>query len=286
MTMADGTAQTTPRMPRGNAARIALGTLTAVPAGADWNAPQARQAVGWYTGVGWLVGATATAVPFLARAMGWRGKAAAIIGVIILGVLVAATRLMQYDAIADAADGILGGSDASQRLEIMDDSSVGAFGATMVAFTIAAEGAALTGIVQTTAWYAIMLGAVLSNFGAAFALWTIKPARKTGMAASVAGRPEATTVLIALIFLAMLGALPFVLVGQDWTSIALTSGPFKGWQGYEVQGFFVCLFVGAVAMFGFPQFLARRVGGITGDILGASMGLTMIIVLAAGALFG
>jgi adenosylcobinamide-GDP ribazoletransferase len=272
--------------PKANAARIALGTLTAVPAGASWEPEAAKRALGWYPAVGWLMGAMATSVPFIARAVGWRGKAAAIIGVIILGVLIAASRMMQFDAIADAADGLLGGSDPEERLAIMDDSGVGAFGATMVAFAVAAEGAALTGIVQTTAWYAIVIGSVLSLFGASIALWTIPPARTTGMVAPIAGRPAVTTVLVALAFVAALALLPFVRVGDEWTSISVGAMVFGGWPSYQVQGFFACLVVGTGAMAGFPRLLARPVNGITGDLVGASIALTMLLTLATGALFG
>lgn len=274
------------RRRRGNPARIALGTLTAVPAGADWDADDAKRAVGWYPAVGWIIGATATAVPFVARAAGWRGKAAAIVGVIVLGVLVGMSRMMHFDAVADAADGLLGGATPERRLEIMDDSSVGAFGATMVAFTIAAEGAALTGIVQTTAWYAIILGTVLSLLGASLALWTIRPARDTGMVAPISGRPTVGTVAIALVGTAALAALPLVRVGEDWTSVSVGLAPFAGWPPSQVQGFFACLAVAAIAMVVFPRLLARRVGGITGDLVGASIALTLVLTLATGALFG
>jgi adenosylcobinamide-GDP ribazoletransferase len=204
----------------------------------------------------------------------------------ILAVLIAASRAMHYDAIADTADAVLGGSTPERRLEIMEDSAIGAFGATAVAFIIAAQGAALTGIVETVAWYAIIIGAVLARFGAALAFWSIEPAREHGLAAPLAGRPRAGTVVVALLFVAALAALPFVVVGEKWTSITLVTSAFAGWPAHQVQGFWACLITGAVSMLAFPWLLSRTVRGITGDIVGASIAATMMMVLIAGALFG
>ena len=274
------------RRPRVQSARIALGTLTAVPAGAQWEPEAARRSLGWYPAIGWLIGLAATSVPFVFALFGWRGRASAIVGVAILAVLILASRAMHFDAIADTADALLGGGTPERRLEIMDDSAVGAFGATAVAFVIAAQGAALTGVVENVAWYAILIGAVLARFGAALALWSIAPAHEGGMAEPLSGRPRAMTVVTAFVFVAALAGLPFVAVGEKWTSLALTVTPFAGWAPHQVQGFFASLLVGAVCMVVFPWLLARSVRGVTGDIIGASIAATMTMTLVAGALFG
>ena len=276
----------TPKARRSDAARIALGTLTAIPAGARWDPGSARRSLGWYPAVGWLIGLAATSVPFVCFLLGWHGRASAVVGVMILAVLIVASRAMHYDAIADTADAVLGGSTPERRLEIMDDSAVGAFGATAVAFVIVAQAAALTGVVETVAWYAIVIGAVLARFGAVLALWAIKPARDRGLAAPLAGRPKAGTALIAVAFVVALALLPFVGVGEKWSSIALATTAFAGWPAHQVQGFWACLVIGAVAMFAFPWLLSRTVRGVTGDIIGASIAATMMVVLIAGALFG
>ncbi len=274
------------RKPRGNTARIALGTLTAIPAGAAWDPASARRSLGWYPAVGWVVGLLAAGVPVALVLLGWRGGSAAIVGVLILGVLIAASKAMHFDALADTADGLLGGDSPQRKLEIMGDSAIGAFGATTIAFTILAEGAALTGIVQSAAWYAIVVGCVVSRFCAAVALWTLPPAKETGLVAPLTGRPVASTVTLALLSTAALGLLGFVVVGPGWSGVGLSSVPFAAWPPSHVWGFAACLVGALVAGLVIPRLLSRQVGGVTGDIIGASIVLTTVSCLAVAALFG
>ncbi len=274
------------RKPLGNTARVALGTLTSIPAGAEWDPETARRALAWYPAVGWIVGALGAAVPFMAAALGWRGKSAAIVGVIMMGVLIASSKAMHFDALADTADGLLGGDSPESKLEIMDDSAVGALGATVVAFSIAAEGAALTGIVQVTAWYAVIIGCVVARFAASVALWTLPAARKTGLVAPLTGRPRAGTVVLGAVFVLALGLLGFFVVGENWASITISAVPFAAWPHNQVQGFVASLVAALAAGLVLPRLLARPVHGVTGDIIGATVVLTTLFCFAVASLFG
>jgi adenosylcobinamide-GDP ribazoletransferase len=272
--------------PRGNTARVALGTLTAIPAGAKWDPETARKALGWYPAIGWLIGLLAAAVPFVAMALGWRGKSAAMVGVLILGAIVATSKAMHYDGLADTADGLLGGDSPERRLEIMDDSAVGAFGVTVVAFSIAAQSAALTGIVQTTAWYAIIVGCVVSRFCAAAALWTLPAARKGGLVAPLAGRPRVGTVALSMAWLVALVAIGFVVVGEDFSSVGFSGVPFSAWPPHQLRGFVWCTLGALAAGLTLPALLARPVKGLTGDIIGSTIVLTTTFTFAVAALLG
>ena len=233
-----------------------------------------------------MIGIVATSVPFVAVLLGWSGKSAAIVGVIILGVLAAASKAMHYDGLADTADALMSGKPPATKLEIMEDSAVGAFGATAVAFAIAAQSAALSGIVQTTAWYSIIIATVVARFGVAVAAWTLRPAREKGLGAPLTGRPSAGTAALACLTTAALGLLSFVRVGDDWRWIALASSPFAGWPVHQAQGFVASLAAALLAALVLPRLLARPVRGVTGDILGATIVLTTLLTFAAAALFG
>jgi adenosylcobinamide-GDP ribazoletransferase len=206
--------------------------------------------------------------------------------VLILGVIAAASKAMHYDALADVADGLLGGHSAQGKLEIMEDSAIGAFGATAVAFSVVAQGAALTGVVQNTAWYAIIVGCVVARASASVALWTLPAAREIGLVAPLVGRPRAGTVLVALLGVLALGALGFVVVGNDFSSIALTRVPFAAWPAHQIRGFVACLVGALAAGFILPRLLARPIKGITGDVVGASILITTGFCFAVAALFG
>jgi adenosylcobinamide-GDP ribazoletransferase len=269
-----------------NEARVAVGTLTALPVRAEWDDDAGRRALAFYPAVGWLIGLAGVSLPLLLALAGWRGKANALVGVLVLVVLEGAARAMHYDALADTADAFFGSPDIERRLEIMKDSLVGALGAAAIAIAIAAQAASLTGVIEVTGWYAIVIAMVVGRFGSALALWSIRPARPDGMAASVAGRPALATVLGALLFIALLGLLPFVTVAEGWRGVALSAAPFGGWAPHAVRGFWLSLGVALACAVGLPRLLARPVGGITGDLLGASLVIGSILTFSAAALFG
>ena len=265
---------------------VAFGTLTVFPVHAAWDESAARRAVAFYPAVGWAVGAAAAAVPFVAAAAGWRGQAVGVVAVTMLVVAAGASRLMHLDALADTADGLLGGHTPRRRLEIMRDSSVGAFGAAAIALSVAGHVAALSAVLQATAWYAFVVAAVAARLGASVAMWTLPPARADGLAASAARRPRAVDVAVAAALAAALMLLTFVAVQDGTWHVTFSAIPLAGWPAHQIRGFVACVVAGAAAATILPRALARPIGGVTGDIAGASIELATLIALGAAALWG
>lgn len=113
----------------------AMSFLTILPLGVsdDAGPPNMRGVARWFPIVGLTLGVI-SGVALFALALIMPPIAAALLS---LALYEGITRLLHLDALADAADGMLGGRDKESRLRIMRDSSVGTFGATALFFALA-----------------------------------------------------------------------------------------------------------------------------------------------------
>ncbi|MCC0076831.1 MAG: adenosylcobinamide-GDP ribazoletransferase [Rhodobacter sp.] len=219
--------------------------LTRLPAGRLEAADFAR-APGWFTGVGLGVGAV--------QALVWCGAAAlwppvlAAVAAVAAGLMI--TGALHEDGLADAFDGLGSGRPAERALEIMRDSRIGSFGALALGLVMAARVVALVGL-GPLAPVALVAGQGLSR------------AAMTGMLrAGPYLRAQGTGT-------GMTGALGpgLVPLGLAVAAASLLAAWAMGWA---LLGGLAGLILGAGAM----RFWAlRRLGGITGDILGAAQGL-------------
>jgi adenosylcobinamide-GDP ribazoletransferase len=115
----------------------AIMLLTRVPVGAFYRhrAELSAGSVIYFPLVGFLVGLTGAGAAWLGLAF------LPTTGAILLSMLVtvALTGAFHEDGLADAADGLLGGNDVPRRLEIMKDSRLGTFGALALWFSLTAK---------------------------------------------------------------------------------------------------------------------------------------------------
>ena len=229
----------------------ALLTRLPVPAGPEGRAAEAAWA---YPVAGLLVGAVAA----IAGALGhWAGLPAPLCALVALAALVAATGALHEDGLADAADGLWGGWTPQRRLEIMRDSRIGAYGALALMLSLAARWAALSALYEIgpgAAAAAIAAAAALSRAAMPAMMWALPPARDSGMSAGVGEVPGAAAILAA----AIAGAAALVLVGWEAPLAALWAAAATG---------------GAVAV------ARERIGGHTGDTVGATQQVAEIAVL-------
>jgi adenosylcobinamide-GDP ribazoletransferase len=142
-----------------------------------WAAPVAGVAVGL---VGALVLALAAllGLPLLLRAA------------FATAALVAATGALHEDGLADVADGFGGGATRARKLEIMRDSSIGAYGAIAIALALILRVGALAAALDGGFWraaFSLTLVAALSRAAALTPLALLPPARADG-AGAAAGR--------------------------------------------------------------------------------------------------
>jgi adenosylcobinamide-GDP ribazoletransferase len=187
-------------------------------------------------------------------------------GVFAAGLAVAlyigVTGAMAEDALADAADGLLGGTTASRRLEIMRDSRHGTYGVLalvlLVLLRVLAVGAIVTlhPVAVIGAWLAAM---VLARSGSLWLAMALPPARRDGLSASM-GRVSKRAFAIGLGIAAILAAVLSYAVGGAAGLILIALGT-------------------AAVTAGWTWACRRFVGGQTGDLIGALQALIELAVL-------
>jgi len=225
----------------------ALGFLTV----AGRSRPPTRRVLVWFGPAGALIGA-ALGLLWWGAANVWPAPvAAAIVMAADLGI----TGLLHIDGLADSADGLLPHLDRERRLAVMATPDVGAFGVAVVAAVLLLRFAALAST-DPDGWKAIaFLAATWCAARAAMAVTmsTVRYARDTGLASSFLGAPAAVPIAAAVPFLALAAARG---VGGV---VAIVAG------------------IGAGALV--VAFAARRLGGFTGDVLGAAGVITETVAL-------
>lgn len=236
--------------------RSALSFLTVLGRAAEPN----ERTLSWFPPVGIAVGAVVGAVWWAAGRL-WPALLAAVVAVAVDAAL---TGCLHLDGLADAADGLLPAVGRTRRLEIMADPQVGAFGAVALVLVLSLR---TTALAVTVARPLVIIGLWCgSRTMMAVVARTLPYAHTEGGTASAfigevnsgAGRYGVAAYGMVLAFgLAALGA---------------------GARGLVVMG------AELVAMVAVVWFAARRIGGFTGDVLGAMgiLGETVgLLVLAA-----
>jgi len=229
----------------------AFGLLTRLPMRIDTDAAMARGAASaWaYPVVGAFLGAGAALV---AGCAGWIGLGPGITAGIVLAFGIIVTGAMHEDGLADSADGLWGGWERVRRLEIMKDSRIGVYGVCAVGLSLLLRWAALAAILQTEIfWAALIAIGALSRATMVVLMTTLAHARQTGLSRSV-GRPGAKTA---------------------WTAVgfAVAVVILSGFPGALLVAGLATLVCGVIAR--------NKIGGQTGDILGATQQVSEVVLL-------
>jgi adenosylcobinamide-GDP ribazoletransferase len=203
-----------------------------------------------------LVGVAVAAVGIAVRALcePWWGPAPATVAAV--GAMVAATGAFHEDGLADSADGLWGGWDPQQRVEIMRDSRIGTYGAAALILSLALKITLLAGLAFSAFAAAVLCGAVLGR-ASTLVLVRFLPAVSPGTGASVVGS------------LGLLGT------SVAAVTVGVVLAATVGWWSPVV------LLACAVAIAACRRLFRRRVGGLVGDALGAANQVTDVVAIAA-----
>lgn len=228
----------------------ALGLLTRIPVpGSDRGARSA-----------WAWPLAGLAVALVAGVAGWLalklGCGAGVSAALALATAALATGAMHEDGLADCADGFFGGWTVARRLEIMKDSAVGSYAVLALVWTSLARWAALAALIPGHGIFApLIAAAVLSRAVLPLAMLGLPNARGAGLSAATGVPPRASAATglgIALVLAALCAG---------WAVIPAV-----------VLGGLAALAVAGLALV--------KIGGQTGDVLGAMQQLTELAVLA------
>ncbi|GFE51992.1 adenosylcobinamide-GDP ribazoletransferase [Roseobacter cerasinus] len=174
---------------------------------------------------------------------------------LLLATLMMLTGAMHEDGLGDTADGLWGGFTLERRLEIMRDSHIGTYGILALILITGLRWSAYVALLPLGV-LPVMAAATLSRVGMPFLMATLPHARQDGLSKSV-GQPDVPTAVLGLGLALLIGGL---CVGAA-----------------AIGGLLAVLL--ATALIGL---LARRkIGGQTGDILGACQQIGEVCALAA-----
>jgi adenosylcobinamide-GDP ribazoletransferase len=204
--------------------------------------------------VGAVLGACGAA---LASGALWLGVTPGVTAVLVLALGAMLTGGLHEDGLSDTADGLFGGWTRDRRLEIMKDSRVGSYGVLALVLVTLARWSALTALlVYGDHWAALVATGAISRAPMALVMALLPNARGSGLSHAT-GRPAPGVAVVAL---GLATGLALAVLG--WSAL----GPLV-----VAAGIMVVLSVVAL----------RKIGGQTGDILGALQQLVEVGCLTA-----
>ncbi|WP_050761489.1 adenosylcobinamide-GDP ribazoletransferase [Jannaschia sp. CCS1] len=207
--------------------------------------------------VGLIVGLGQVAAGLLAL---WLGVSEAVAAGVAIAAGLLITGGLHEDGLADCADGFWGGMTPARRLEILKDSRIGAYGVLALIVTIGFRWALFASLLAI-APLTLLAAAMISRAGIAVVMARLPFAREGGLAAHV-GRPPAWAVGLGGI-IAGLGAIVFAGIGAGLAALGVAT--------------VAILIVAALAR--------AKIGGQTGDVLGATQVVAELAALATCAAF-
>ena len=239
----------------------AIRTLTIVPVPGR-EAGRACSALPWFPLVGALLGGLLWSLPALwaalFRVVAWPGGMA--VGLLVLWTVL--TGGLHLDGLADWADGFFGSRDREKTLAIMKDSRVGAFGVIALVLVLLAKWEALGRLVSggpesmLAQWFvAVLASSRAVQVDLAASLPYARPEGGTaGRFTEGAGLGHRLAAMAAALVLSVAACGPLG-----------AAAPVAAW----------------VLGRAFAWYCRRRVGGITGDLLGAATEIVEVVLLVA-----
>lgn len=247
-----------------DALRLAVGTLTLLPTRppADVDKPVAGAAM--------LIAPVAVLPLAVVWGLGHAATRISSVSALLVGVLViAATALysrgLHLDGLADTVDGLSASHDPQRALAVMKTGDVGPGGAAALVLVLIVQAVALGSLLTSAAGSALAVIALLtSRHVLAWGCWSRMPtARATGLGATVGGSVPTSALLAVTTVLLVLAGMAGRLSGAAWYA-----GPLAVVIGLLAAGLVL-------------RTALRRIGGMTGDILGACVEVSLSAALVA-----
>ncbi|WP_375000726.1 adenosylcobinamide-GDP ribazoletransferase [Aeromicrobium sp. CTD01-1L150] len=242
--------------------RFAVGTLTAIPVkpprrgGRAVSGPAMVLAPLAVVPLGLLVALVCLAGRELGLAP--LGVAAAAVGALALG-----SRAFHLDGLADTADGLTASYDTERSLAVMRTGDVGPAGAASLVLVLGVQIGALSSLLSLEhgPWLAGILVVVSRGAVAITCMRGVPGARRDGLGATYVGAVHPAVAALVWLLLTAITTGGFLLVDETW------------WRG--PLSIAAALLVVAVIV----RRAITRLGGVTGDVFGASIELSLAALL-------
>lgn len=245
--------------------RLALTTFTVLPVrGGAVDRAAARTAMVLAPAVGAVLGLAAGCLLLAGDAVGLPPLGG---GFLAVGLLALLSRGLHLDGLADTVDGLGASGDRERTLAVMKAPDVGPFGVVALVIALGTQAAGLAALSGRT-WPAVLCGtAAAVAAGRSAITWAclrpVPAARPDGLGALVAGTVSPAVAVLGTVAVA---------------ALAVPAVPGRPWHGP------VAVAVGLLAAALLLRRVVRRIGGVTGDVLGAVAEVAVtatVLVLAA-----
>ncbi len=185
---------------------------------------------------------------------------------IIISVIV--TRAIHIDGLADTFDGLMGGRDHSSRLAIMKDSRLGTAGALGIVSVLFMKYLCLNNLFESDRIAALLIAPLAARWAQTLMVFKANYGREHGMGKAFVGQLGSSGLVAASAMAVGLSA--FVVVRLDARSVTLF--------------FLLICGVTLLTILG-KRYLVRKLGGVTGDAIGAMSELNEVFVLLLFVMF-
>jgi adenosylcobinamide-GDP ribazoletransferase len=187
----------------------------------------------------------------------------AVTGLLAVGALAAGSRALHWDGLSDTVDALTSSYDATRSLAVMRSGSAGPAGVVAVVVVLGSQALCLGALAATERGAVLAAAAIAVSRGslALCCLSFVRPAREDGLGATFARSVPVAAAAVLWIGLAAALAVAASCAGLDW------------WRG---------VLAAALAVVVTSALLARatsRFGGVTGDVFGACVELSLLALL-------
>ena len=180
-----------------------------------------------------------------------------VLNLILLSFYVVVTGGLHQDGLADTVDAIAGGTTPQHRLEIFHDSHIGALGVTGLVLSLGLRFVGLLALPGGMREIALLCMPAIGRWSMVVGIWRATYPRVEGLAASFIHNMSLVDLVIASLIVGI--------------GLAVAFGPLS---------VVAVLGAGFLLVRGYTWWIARKVGGITGDILGSiNEGIEIVFIL-------
>ncbi len=207
----------------------------------------------WYPLVGGLMGVVLYGIAVLMA-----NQSGLLTAAMILIIWVLITGGLHLDGLADSADAWAGGyGDKEKTLAIMKDPHVGSFAVVMLVLVLILKFAALGELAKSDNLIYLIITPMLARSAAVFLFLTTPYVRQNGLGSNMALHlPHTAAIIVLLLFV-----VPVIIL----QSIAVVAA--------------------ILVLAGLRYLMLKRIGGMTGDTIGASIEIVEVVVLAGLVVF-
>ena len=214
----------------------------------------------WFVPIGAFLGFLLYGVALLLQSL----KAPLLSSSLLIGLLVFLTRAFHLDGLSDMFDGFGGGWTKERKLEIMKDSSVGVFGVLALIITLLVKVSALALLIERGGMATLVYVPLLSRlFVVAQAVFNPYARKEGGTASRSVTEGRTRHVLVSLVWVVVIVILFQVI---SLVKLVILAG------------------AGAIVTVKVAYKSRKHIGGVTGDILGATIELSEVGMLLLAAI--